>query len=1051
MLDTRTATRVLLLGLVMMGAVPGAGARGDSPNPAEPRIGFGLWAVAAPSPDSSTESVPDLPPGLASPQSPVPGRALSNFVLVPADRDLIEHPERLEALFRDAAARGLEVAIRIRDPDWEDAAAWSARLQGFSKALGERPAAWQIFGPEAAGMEPRQYAYLLKYARVAIRAGGSYAPIVSPPLQDASIVWGEHLFAEDAAPYLDIIAAASMNDLQAVAGFRERVQPRAPLWVTEATASPDPARPADDPDGWSAGAARAADDALEALSKGAAVVLFAPLAPGAAASGGAPATVTPAPVLGQTLTFLRGLLFPGLRPSAAAVVPFDVAAASASDSGAPIVDLEVLPFFETESRTGLFVYRIRRPGPAAMHLPLRAPVTALDLSIPSRRETRTLSGPARPGAIAELPVDVDFLAVRFTLAQAALPLSEIAGVGAVAELTAEEVIARERETRGVQKARLDHYEAKAVIGIHYRLPLLNETIDLVTENRLYVKNGRQDYLQTALYVNGSLWRGKEPPHLPYLAPEKVGEVPLDIVLDESYRYRLEGRDKVDGIDCYVLSFEPIDATRSLYKGRVSIDARHFHRVKMEAIQTNLSDPVRSNEVVYRFGPVASPDGEVWLPQTVTGQMMFELLGYSLAVEREATYSDFQVNAEGYETRRAEATSSGRPLFRETEQGFYRLTTRDGQDYLQSLDSPKNTFLAFGFSGDETSVSFPFVGVNFFDFNFKGTGTQFNLAVLGPFADITWNQPNLFDSPGAKRPVTLALRANLNGLKAEEKLTTSVGTAREDRVDVLRETIFATLAVPMGDFLRGSAELRSVYQNFDRQHDTSDDFVLPPIDIETTLGARLEFARLGYLVAPWAEWGWRNVWAPWGLPGQKYSDDDRDFTRLGIELRKAYYLTQAQKVTLSLNGFEGRSLDRFSRFQLGDFRSARVQGFNDSGIHFDTGLIAETAYAFPLGKSMRADLSVQHGWISSTDDFGPGYERVTGSAIGLEMSGPWSTFVVVRANTPIASTIEGKSNHGGSLRVTFFKTFDKWSRTGGTGRSPVFPAPPPDVPAPPPGP
>jgi hypothetical protein len=970
-------------------------------------------------------------------------------VLVPVDRDLIEHPEMLDPLFRDAASRGLEVVIRILDPDWEDAPAWSARLQAFAHALEQRPGAWQIFGPEAAGMEPRQYAFLLKNARVAIRAGGSYAPIVSPPLAAESIVWGEHLFGEDAGPYLDVVAAAGMKDLQAVASFRERFHARVPLWITEAVVSPDPDKPADDPAAWEGSAAHVADDAFEALAKGASVVLFAPSAPGAAVTGGAPAPVTPAPILGETLSFLRGLVFTGLRPSAATVVPFDTAAAVASDSGERIGDLEVLSFFETESRTGLFVYRTRRPGPAGIRLKLKAPVTALDLSAPSRRETRTLSGAAAPGAIAELPVDTDFHAVRFTLAQTALPLAEIAGVGAVSELTAEEVIARERETSGVQKARLNHYEARAVIGIHYRLPALSETIDLVTENRLYVKNGQKDYEQTALYVNGSLWRGKAPPYLPFIAPEKVGEIPLDIALDESYRYHLEGRDKVNGVDCYVLSFEPVDETRSLYRGKVSIDAHLFHRVKMEVTQTNLSDPVRSSELVYRFGPVSAPGGEVWLPQTVTGQMMFELLGYSLAVETDRTYSDFQIDNEGFDTRRADATSSGRPLFRETDQGFYHLTSRDGQDYLQSVDSPKNTFLAFGISASETSFSFPFVGVNFFDFNFRGTGTQFNLAVAGPFADITWNQPNLFDTPPEKRPIALALRGNINGLEVEDKLATADGTARVDRLDVLRETLYATLAIPMGNFFRGSVELRSMFQNFDRQHDTSDQFVLPPISFETTIGGRAEYARLGYLIAPWAEWGFRNVWAPWGLPGQKYSDDDRDFTRLGIEIRKAYYLTTAQKLTFGLNGFEGRSLDRFSRFQLGDFRAARVQGFNDSGIHFDTGMVAEAGYAFPLGKSVRADLAVQQGWISSTDDFGPGYERATGLGLGLEMSGPWSTFIVVRANRPLASTIAEKANGGGSLRVTFFKTFDKWSRSGGSGRAPAFPAPPPETPPVPP--
>ena len=39
----------------------------------------------------------------------------------------------------------------------------------------------------------------------------------------------------------------------------------------------------------------------------------------------------------------------------------------------------------------------------------------------------------------------------------------------------------------------------------------------------------------------------------------------------------------------------------------------------------------------------------------------------------------------------------------------------------------------------------------------------------------------------------------------------------------------------------------------------------------------------------------------------------------------------------------------------------------------------------------------------------------GSGVGLEMSGPWSTFVVVRVGRPLSSTIADKANGGGSLR------------------------------------
>jgi hypothetical protein len=714
------------------------------------------------------------------------------------------------------------------------------------------------------------------------------------------------------------------------------------------------------------------------------------------------------------------------------------------------VPLRVLAFFDPSTRDGLAIYRSPdRPGaagaapPRLVRLRLRSPLESLDLVDPASGTTRHLADNTPPGAMVDLPLVPGALVLRYRVAQAALPLNEQERVGATVELTAEEIIARERENRAIQATRLTHYEAKATISIHYRLAALRETIDLVTENRLFVKEGKQDYEQTALYVNGALWRGKEPPYLPYLQPGTVSEVPLDIRLDERYRYRLEGRDTVEGHECYVIAFEPAatEGTESLYHGRVMIDTRLFTRVKMAAVQTNLSDPMRSNEVVYRFAPVNTPRGDVWLPQAINGQMNFELLGYSLTVEREADYTEYRTDEEGFDVRRQEAYDSGRPLYRDTGGTFFKLGHDGETETLQSLDAPRNTLLVMGMSVGETGgFSFPFAGVNWFDFDFKGTGTQFNLAWAGPFCDISWNQPNVRGTGTEVRPWSFALQGTFNALETEDKNATTAGTFGAEEVDVLRETVRGTLAIPIGNFVRFSLETRATYQNFDRKKDTDPAFVLPPTNYEPVVNLRGEFARLGWLTAAWGEWGYRTDWAAWGLPGQRFETDDRDFTRLGVDLAKTYFYGIHNKVSLGVNGFEGRSLDRFSRFELGDFRSARVRGFNDSGIHFDRGMVAEAAWAFPIGRSLRADLSVQEGLLHSGDDFGDGYERVMGTGLSLEFSGPWSTFVNVRISRAISSTIPDKGS-GGDLRVVFFRTFDKWSRKGGNGRPPAVPVEP----------
>jgi hypothetical protein len=1009
-----------------------------------------------------------LPAGLrtATPGTPC-------YLLVPAGRAEIDNPAALEPVLSQARERGLRVVIRLLDTEWEPMAPWSARLLAFVHAVGDQAVAYQFLGPGADLIPAQDYAFLLKNARVAIRAGGSWAPIVSAPFGAGDEAWTQQLFAADAAPYLDALAARNVEDFAAVEGVRERSLARASVWVTDQVL----------PEGGSA--AEAVADYLEAQDAGAEVVIFAAApeapaslpgatAPPETAPPSAPPAAAPAtpPTLGEVLSFVRAQFPPGLRPASKGILPFRPEAV-VEGGGVPEprpVTMNVLAFFEAETRAGMAAYRAApraAPGPGPEGAPpspgppptdrvrvvLKSPLETLDLLYPERAFSRNLASSVAAGTVVELPLRDGYLMLRYRLAASALPVKEQAQVGAVSELTAEEIIAREREMRGVQATRYDHYEANATISIHYRLAVLNETVDLTTDNRIYFKDGRQDYEQTAMYVNGARWRGKSPPYLPYLQPAKVNEVPLDISLDERYRYALEGRQRTDDRDCYVLSFEPVDPTQSLYHGRVFIDAKLFTRVRMEAVQTGIAEPLRSNEVVFRYGPVPTPAGDVWLPREMTGQMTFEVLGYNLAIERGVDYSDYRMDSAGFDDRRTEAYQSGRPLFRDTDEGLSRVTTdKNGQETLSTLSYPRNTLLVMGINfGDNALPTFPFAGVNFFDFNFHNTGTQFNLAWAGPFVDIAWTDPRIVDPGAGRRPWALALQGTFNAIKISDRNATSAGTPEEDRTDILAESVLATLAIPTGNFLRWSLYSRLLYQDYFPQSGTSPDFVLPVQNVESDLGARLEFTRLGWIAAGWGEWGFRSDWKPWGLPGQKYSSDDRDFTRLGTDLRKAFYYGTYNKLSLGMTGYLGRSLDRFSRFELGDFRSASVRGFNGSGIHFDRGAVAEASYSLPLGHDVRADFGVQHGWIQSVDDFGPGYRRVTGTGVSLEFSGPWSTLVSVRASAGVATTLPNYNTSIGDVRVLFFRTFNKWSRNGPTGAPPSRPAAPPPMPnAPVPG-
>src|SRR5207249_11149582 len=118
-------------------------------------------------------------------------------------------------------------------------------------------------------------------------------------------------------------------------------------------------------------------------------------------------------------------------------------------------------------------------------------------------------------------------------------------------------------------------------------------------------------------------------------------------------------------------------------------------VRMDAVQTNLKNPLLSNHVTYRFGPIASREGVFWLPIEVVGQMVFVVLDQNLAVERDVDYSDFSINQEGFETRVSGAYGSGYPIFRDTAEGYYHVDRSGGQERLESISAPRNVLLVMG--------------------------------------------------------------------------------------------------------------------------------------------------------------------------------------------------------------------------------------------------------------------------------------------------------------------------------------------------------------------
>ena len=226
-------------------------------------------------------------------------------------------------------------------------------------------------------------------------------------------------------------------------------------------------------------------------------------------------------------------------------------------------------------------------------------------------------------------------------------------------LTAEEIIARYQEVQQAQDDRLESWIARGRVDYHFKLAQGGASLDLSIESNYYWKRGGElEWEETDYFLNGNLLRWKSIPEFPLIQPEKVITLPLDLTLDKTYRYRLEGEDRVGGRAAYVLSFRPAEeeAGRSLYQGRLWIDRETFVRLRTSMVQTNLEAPVLSNEERDDFNPITGLDGrDYWVITKVDGQQLWTAAGRNFVVQRDVVFDNWEINLpeEEFEARRSE--------------------------------------------------------------------------------------------------------------------------------------------------------------------------------------------------------------------------------------------------------------------------------------------------------------------------------------------------------------------------------------------------------------
>jgi hypothetical protein len=368
------------------------------------------------------------------------------------------------------------------------------------------------------------------------------------------------------------------------------------------------------------------------------------------------------------------------------------------------------------------------------------------------------------------------------------------------------------------------------------------------------------------------------------------------------------------------------------------------------------------------------------------------------------------------------------MLRDTQEGLrYLEPAADGERVVTESVRARSLFLVGGgFYNEAVDFPIPFIGLDYFDYDFRGRGQQVNLFLAGAANLLTWADPAL----GRSR-LDLSADLSLVGFATTDRFFVA-GEEREDaEIKSRSQSLSVTLGVPLGRFLkfRGTYGLR--YENFQAGEDMAGDFIQPQDTLVHSADLDLQLNRRGFTATADMR-GFRRVdWELWGDPNPgsdlvdsrvgDFSADFQDYALWSFSVSQDFFLKEFQKVGLSAIWLDGSDLDRFSRYQFSFFgEKLRLRGFSGSGVRFDQGVLARVRYTFNLADVVTFEAGIDHARVENlpADE---GYQDHTGIGVAGKFLGPWGLIIKLEYGYALRSDIKAVEGEQ-EAQLLFLKIF-----------------------------
>lgn len=630
-----------------------------------------------------------------------------------------------------------------------------------------------------------------------------------------------------------------------------------------------------------------------------------------------------------------------------------------------------------------------------------------------------------PGAPVEVAAMDGWTAIKVTAGTGNRFAEGISVAGARA-LRVEEIIARHQAYAARQAARVDTRISTGTLTLTFEAPGFPAPVTITSRTIMFVSRDRTDLRQQDITVNGVAFSGHGGvPRLPIIEPERAAAPPLAITLTNVYRYKLEGRERLRGRDCYVVGFEPGSGRLkdrppergSLYSGRAWIDAATFAMVRVSAVQTGLRGPITASEQTDDFAPGPA---DIWLLARSDVRQTYEGASVRTPIHRLLVIDANTVNPPDFVTRRDAAYASNDVMLRDTPSG-YRYLTRTAAAAPGATAAPTRVVagrasrvrtFAFGAIVDPNiSRPLPFAGLSYVDFDLLGTGAQFNGFFGGTFGQLAVSLPSL-------RGTRWQLAGRAFGIVSSYNDRAFVRGREVYAEDIRQRPASAAvwLLRPLSPRVSLRLEYDWDYTMFGRTDVTDPRFLVPANQVVHGARLGLDLQRAGWQGSVWWNPARRAGWRAWG----DHTSPIRSFQRYGASALRSVAVSPRVATRIEAAWMAGHDLDRFSRYSFGAFDN-RLHGYPSALVRYDRGAVLRTAIAWTATKGVRLDGFADTARVHDPG-FGRGLRPYTGVGAAAEVPAPFGTLLALEWGFGM----QGLDAHGHRgthvVRISGYKVF-----------------------------